>query len=57
MKPCIYISMVQKIHQIMQYHGSYKLGARAQNAEGETNLNPDINKIQQHTNWYPDNFI
>ena len=37
----------------MQYHGSYKLGARAQNAEGETNLNPDISKIQQHTNWYP----
>lgn len=44
---------VEKIHQIMQYHGSYKLGARAQNAEGETNLNPDISKIQQHTNWYP----
>lgn len=46
---------VEKIYQIMHYHGSYQLGGRSQNAEGETNLNPDISKIQRHTNWYPKN--
>ena len=44
---------VEKLYQIMKCRGSYQLGVRAQNAEGETNLNPDISKIQQHTNWYP----
>lgn len=38
----------------MQNQGSYQLGKRAQNAEGETNLNPDISKIRQHTKWSPE---
>ncbi len=46
-------SFIEEMYEICGQKGSFRYGARPQNAEGPADLIPDIGKILRETNWRP----